>query len=63
MTGRNRRIPMVKSLERKLKTTLSINIITKNLRLVKVSSFFILDEIPFVLLELNESALAYITRE
>lgn len=48
-----------------LKMINSVNIITKNLKLLKVNWIILitLDEIPMVLLELNESALAYITRE
>ena len=42
-----------------------INTITRNLKFLKVPSFFLifLDEIPLVLMELNESALAYIQRD
>ena len=49
----------------KMKMSPSTDIIIKNLRYLRVRNFLIYatDEIPIVLLELNESALAFITRE
>jgi len=51
-----------------MKMSPSINTITRSLKCQKVFYIdllilHIIDEIPIVLLELNESALAYITRE
>jgi hypothetical protein len=50
-----------------MKMNPSINTIIRNLKSPKVYTYMSnnigIDEIPIVLLELNESALAYITRE
>ena len=48
-----------------MKMSPSTGIIIKNLRYLRVRNFliYVTDEIPIVLLELNESALAFITRE
>jgi len=61
-------IKRVQALEEllKMKMSLSTDITIKNSRYLKVRlnlHFHAVDEIPIVLLELNESALAFITRE